>query len=127
MELIYARWLGWCTRIALLVLAGSFLFYVFGAQPLVPLEHLPALWRLPVDDFLAASGAPTGWGWVLRLGFGDYANMLGVAMLCLVTAVCYLRVVPVFFRSGERALGVLALLQVAVLLAAASGLFAAGH
>ncbi|HEX2199347.1 MAG TPA: hypothetical protein VHG88_12130 [Burkholderiales bacterium] len=127
MELIYARWLGWCSRVALAVLTGSFLLYVFGAEPLVPLEQLPALWRLPVGEYVAATGAPTGWGWVYRLGFGDYANMLGVALLCLVTAVCYLRVLPNFFGNGERALGVLALLQVIVLVAAASGLFAAGH
>ncbi len=127
MELIYARWLGWCSRVALAVLIGSFLLYLSGAEPLVPLERLPDLWRLPVGEYVAATGAPTGWGWVCRLAFGDYANMLGVALLCLVTAVCYLRVVPGFFGHGERALGVLAVLQVMVLVAAASGLFAAGH
>jgi hypothetical protein len=49
-ELIYARWLGWCSRVALAVLIGSFLLYLSGAEPLVPLERLPDLWRLPVGE-----------------------------------------------------------------------------
>jgi hypothetical protein len=127
-ELTYARWLRWCARVALAVLVATFLAYLFRlAPPLVSLERLPEVWSLPVDRYVAATGAPTGWGWLERLGYGDYANMLGVAMLCLVTVVCYLRVLPSFFRRGEKALGVIALLQVAVLLAAASGLLAAGH
>jgi hypothetical protein len=127
-ELTYARWLGWCTRVSLGVLVAAFLAYLLGlAQPLVSLERLPEVWSLPVDRYVAATGAPTGWTWLSRLGNGDYLNMLGVAMLCLVTVACYLSVLPALFRRGERALGVIALLQVAVLLAAASGLLAAGH
>jgi hypothetical protein len=127
-DLTYARWLGWCTRVALAVLIAAFLAYLLRlAPPLVSLERLPEVWSLPVDRYVAATGAPTGWGWLGRLGNGDYLNMLGVAMLCLVTVVCYLRVLTALFRSGERALGVVALLQVAVLLAAASGLLAAAH
>jgi hypothetical protein len=125
---VYARWLGWCTRVALTVLIATFLAYVLRlAPPLVSLERLPEVWTLPVDGYVAATGAPTGWGWLGQLGHGDYLNMIGVAMLCLVTVACYVRVLPALFRSGERALAVIALLQIAVLLAAASGLFAAGH
>lgn len=128
MELIYARWANWSARIALAVLVGSFLLYIFGAsEPLVPLERLPALWGLPVEQYLATTGAPAGWSWVAQLGWSDYANMLGVALLCLVTVLCYLRVVPGFFSAGETALAALGLAQVLVLLAAASGLLAAGH
>ena len=125
MELIYARWQGWCTAISLATLAGAFLAYLAGAgEPLVPLERLAGLWHLPADEFVAATGAPVGWGWLARLGRSDYLNMLGVAMLCLVTAVCYLRIVV--YRGG-RMVRLLAIAQVLVLLAAASGLFAAGH
>jgi hypothetical protein len=79
-----------------------------------------------VDRFLAATGAPSGWGWLAVARHGDYANLIGVAMLGLVTVVCYLRTLPLLFRR-EPALGVLAALQIAVLLLAASGLLAAGH
>jgi hypothetical protein len=125
---VYARWLAWCTRVSLAVLIGTFLAYLLNlAPPLVSLERLPQVWTLPVDRYVAATGAPTGWSWLGQLGRGDYLNMLGVAMLCLVTVVCYLRALPALFRRGERALAIIAGLQVAVLVAAASGLFAAGH
>jgi hypothetical protein len=76
---------------------------------------------------VAATGAPTGWSWLGRLRNADYANFLGIAMLCLVTIVCYVRVLPLLLRSGERMLAALALAQVLVLAAAASGLLAAAH
>ena len=128
MELTYARWLEWCTRVALAVLIVTFLVYVSGATaPLVSLEALPTLWSLSVDRFVEATGAPRGWEWLRYVARGDYGNHLGVALLGLVTLVCYLRILPGLFRSGERALAVLAALQVAVLAAAASGVLAGSH
>lgn len=128
MELIYARWLGWCTRVALTALVATFFLYVLGlAEPLIPLERLPAVWSLPVDRFVLATGAPTGWGWLALAGRGDYANFIGFGMLGLVTVLCYLRVLPVLARRGERALALLAAAQIVVLLVAASGLLAGGH
>ena len=128
MELSYARWLEWCTRAALAVLIVTFLAYVSGVStPLVSFAELPGLWSLSVDRFLAATGAPRGWEWLRHVARGDYGNHLGVALLGSVTLICYLRILPGLFRSGERALAVLAALQVAVLAAAASGALAGGH
>ena len=121
-RLIYARWLAVGTRIALTLLIGTFAVYALGLlEPLVPLGALPELWRLPVGEFIAATGAPTGWGWLARLGAGDYLNLAGVAFLGGVSVVCYLRVIPHYWREGDRALAWLAIAQVVVLLAAASG------
>jgi len=128
MELTYARWLEWCTRTALTVLILTFLLYVSGlGAALVPLERLPALWSLSVDGFVAATGAPRGWEWLGHAARGDYANHLAVALLGTVTLGCYVRILPGLFSSGERALAVLAALQIAVLAAAASGLLAGAH
>ena len=128
MELIYARWLDRAVRVALAVLAASFALYAFGTfDPLVPVEGLSRLWTLPVDRFIAATGAPTGWGWLRHLERGDYLNLVGVALLGLVTVLCYARIVPLAFRSGERLYAALALLQIFVLLAAATGLYSSGH
>ncbi len=125
---VYARWLGWCTRVALTVLIGTFVAYMLRlAPPLVPLESLPEVWTLPVDRYVAVTGAPTGWDWLGRLRSGDYANLLGVALLCLVTVGCYVRVLPLLLRSRERLLALIAVAQVLVLLAAASGWLAGVH
>lgn len=128
MELTYARWLAWCTGIALTVLVASFFAYVFQlSEPLIALERLPQVWGLPVDRFREATGGPAGWDWLRFAARGDYANLVGVTLLALVTVVCYLRVLPVLLRQGERTLAVLAAAQILVLLAAASGLLAGSH
>lgn len=128
MELTYARWLAWCTGIALGVLAAAFLGYVFQlSEPLIAMESLPRVWSLPVDRFREATGGPAGWGWLRFAGRSDYANLIGVSMLALVTVVCYVRVLPELLMRGERTLALLAGAQILVLLAAASGFLAAGH
>jgi hypothetical protein len=122
-ELTYARWLRRATRIALATLIGCFFVYLTGIrEPLVPVSELTRLWTLPVDRFVAATGAPTGWNWLGYLGSGDYLNLVGVAMLGLVTVLCYARIVLPLLRSGERLYAALALGQIVVLLIAASGL-----
>jgi hypothetical protein len=115
-QLVYARWLDIGTRIAFVVLVVSFLIYLLGLlDPLVPLQELPRLWTLPADRYVAATGAPTGWGWLGFLGKGDYLNIVGVALLATVTIVCYARIVPLL----PRVQAVLAAIQIAILLGAA--------
>ena len=128
MELIYARWLSACTRAGLAFLAIAFFIYMTGlADAAIPLERLPELWRLPLQAYLAQSGAPTGWRWVGLAAKADYANVAAIAALGLVTAVCYARLLAALIRRGEHALALVAALQTAVLLIAASGALTAGH
>jgi len=124
---IYARWLDACTRGAFAVSLAAFLAYATGAlAPYVPLASMPALWGLPVDEYLRRTGAPEGWGWIALAGYGDFLNLACIAALPLVTALCYLRVVPAFARRGEGLQAAIAAVQVLVLAAAASGFFAGG-
>jgi hypothetical protein len=116
----YARWLAWGTRGALVVLIASFFAYAFAVvDPHVPPQELPKLWAFPVDHYIAQSGAPTGWGWLQLLHRSDYLIYLGVAMLGLVSVICYLRVVPILLKRGEHWRAVIAVAQVLVLLGAA--------
>ena len=113
---IYAHWLAVGTRIAFGVLVATFLVYMAGLlEPLVHPRELARLWVLPADKFVAASGAPTGWGWLAFLGKGDYLNFAGVAALATISIVCYARIVPALPRLHAA----LAAIQIAVLLAAA--------
>ena len=119
---ICARWLELGTGAASAILLASFATYVLGIlEPLVPLPALARLWTLPVDAYVAASGAPTGWAWLRTLGKGDYLNLLGIAFFVAVIAACYTRLIPRFWQDGRRLQALFALLQVLVLLAAASG------
>ncbi|HWJ01782.1 MAG TPA: hypothetical protein VNU96_22415 [Burkholderiales bacterium] len=121
---IYARWLDIGTRVGLAMLVVGFAVYVFGVlDPHVPPQELARLWTLPVDHYVAATGAPTGWDWLRHLGKGDYLNFLGISVFASMSIVCYARIVPTLILQHDRLQLVLAASQLLVLLAAASGLF----
>jgi hypothetical protein len=123
----YARWLDAGTRLGFAASLVAFLLYVSGAMPAyLPLETLPRYWGLPVGEFLRQTGAPAGWGWLHRLGGAEYLNLACMALLGLVTALCYARIVPILLRLGERLQAALAAAQIVVLAAAVSGFFAGG-
>jgi len=125
---LYADWLDTGTKIGFVALVVTFFIHVFGlVPPGIALEHLPLYWHLPVADFIRMTGAPTGWAWVARLGEADLLNFIGVAILGLVTVVCYLRVLPLFVRGRNRVFVAICVAEVLVLLAAALHLVGAGH
>ena len=120
----YAHWLTWGVRLGFAVLVATFLLYVTGILPPgVAPERLPQLWTLPVGEYIAATGSPTGWGWVLRLRESDLLNLVGVAILASASIACHLRVLPLFARAGERTFVAICIAQVVVLGAAAAGVF----
>jgi hypothetical protein len=125
---IYARWLDGATRAAFAASLIAFAVYAGGLlPPFVPLDALAALWHLPVEEYLARTGAPARWGWMPLIGFSDYLSLACVALIGVVTAACYLAVLPVLLRLGERLQAGLVGAQLAVLLVAASGVLAGGH
>jgi hypothetical protein len=127
-QLIYAAWLDLGMKIGFILLLASFALYLFGlVTPHVPVSELPRYWGMPVKEYLAAAGVHTGWSWVALVGKGDFMNFVGIALLSAVTVFCYIRILPLLFRNGDIAYGVIAVLEVLVLVLAASGILAAGH
>ena len=125
---LYARWLGAVTCIAFATALVAFVLYAWGVlPPFVPLDALPALWQLPVGEYLARTGAPVGWGWLRLLPSADYLSLGCVALIAAVTLVCYLAVLPMLLKLEERVQAALVAAQIIVLLVAASGVLAAGH
>jgi hypothetical protein len=123
---VYARWLDAGTKLGFILLIGGFVAYAFGiTTPYVPFERLPALWSLPVDQFNAATHAPTGWQWVQQWWHSDYLTYFGVVALLLTTIASMLRTMLVLYALGERLHASIALLQVLVLAAAATGVVSA--
>ena len=128
MQATYARWLDVATRIGFAVSLAAFLVYVSGAiEPFVPLERLPQLWSLSAAQYAAATGTPTGWGWLTLLARSDYLNLAAIALFGVVTLACYARIVPLLFSAGERPQAWIALAQALVLAAAAAGVFTGGR
>lgn len=124
----YARWLDTGTRLAFAASLVAFVLYAGGVVPsYVPLETLPDLWGLSVDQYLERTGAPAGWGWLALIAFSDYASLACIALIGLVTVLCYLAILPMLLRLGDRLQAGLVIAQAVVLLIAASGVLAGGH
>jgi hypothetical protein len=126
-QLAYAQVLDLGMKLGLLLLLVTFALYVSGlVRPHVPLTELPKYWSLPVKEYLAVTGIERGWSWMGMLGKGDFLNFLAFAFLAGVAIVCYLAVIPIFFRKKDRIYGGLAIVEVTVLALAASGLLRVG-
>jgi hypothetical protein len=125
---LYARWLANGVRLGFAALVISFVVYLGGIiPPGIPPQDLPRYWGLPVAEYVAATGAPTGWSWLWRLGESDLLNFVGVGILGMTTLLCYLRVLPVFVRARERAFVAICLAEIVVLAVAASGMIFSHH
>ena len=61
------------------------------------------------------------------LQYGDFINFIGVAILAGVTIICYLAIVPILLQNKETIFAVIAILEVLVLVFAASGIVTVGH
>ena len=135
-QLVYAKVLEIGMYIGLVILFITFGLYVSRAvAPAVPLEQVSNYWSHGVHAYLKAVNAdflhmehpPTGWAWVGLLGKGDFLNFVGIAILAGVTILCYLAIVPTLLRKKDAAYLTMALLEVLVLVLAASGILAVGH
>jgi hypothetical protein len=122
---LYARWLDAATKAGFGISLVAFLVYVTGLVPaFVAPADLPRYWALPVDRFIAATGAPQQWAWLGLLRYSDVLNLAAVALLALVTPACYARLLPKLVAQRDWLQLALACAQLAVLLVAASGLLA---
>lgn len=126
-QMAYANILNIGMWIGLLILVVTFIVYVSGIlQSFVPIDELPKYWGMKVADYTHTLNAPTGWGWAAMVGKGDYLNFVGIALLAGLTVLCYLAILPIFARKKDIPYVVIAILEVAVLLLAASGILKAG-
>jgi amino acid transporter len=135
-QLLYAKILNVGMYLGLGILLATFALYLSGLlAPAVPIEELPNYWTLSAHEYLEAINHQflhrdelvLGWGWVFVLNKGDFINFVGIAVLALVTIVCYLGILPTLFRKKDWIYGAIAVLEVLVLVLAASGLVSAGH
>lgn len=127
-QLVYARWLDVGMKMGFVLLLLTFIVYLFGLAPAhVPVQELPNYWTLPVKEYLEVADVHTGWSWLSLIGKGDYMNFLGIAFLSAVTIACYMRLVPILFRNKDKVYGVIAVVEILILVLAASGVLVVGH
>lgn len=126
-QLAYAKLLDTGMKLGLLMLVISFVIYVSGIfAPHVPVNDLPKYWSMPVKDYLKATDIHAGWSWLGMVSKGDFLNFIGIAFLSAVTIFCYMRIIPILFRKKDAVYGILAIIEVLVLVLAASGILKGG-
>jgi hypothetical protein len=124
----YASLLEWGTRVGVVALLLSFAAYLFGVlQPHVPLEQLPAVWNLPVDQYLKGTNSPTGWGWLALVHKGDLSNLIGIALLAGCSLPALLGLIPLYLQRRDYIYAGICAVVVLVLVLAASGILSGGH
>jgi hypothetical protein len=123
-QLTYAEVLHWSTLAGFIILILTFIAYVLGWLPAaVPLERLPHLWSLPIEEYLKATGTPTGWSWFFMMGKGDFASLLGIAILSGCSIACIVAIMPIYAKIKNTTYIIICVLEIAVLVASASGIF----
>ena len=126
-QMIYANILQIGAWTGIFLLITTYALYVFGVlPPHVELATVPQYWGQGVHAFVEGAGAPTGWTWLGLLGTGDYLNFIGLALLALLTIVCYLVLIPGFIRRKDWVYAIICIAEVVVLSVAASGVLGSG-
>ena len=125
---IYAGILYYGSIIGIILLTVTFILYITGiAPPYIPYEKLTELWTKSTHHLIEETNIPTGWAWISLVHYGEFLNLLVLAVLALLTIGCYLAIIPVFVRKKDWIYTILAVIEIFVLLLAASGILQVGH
>lgn len=126
-QLFYANLLNRITLCGFALLIIAFVIYISGILgAYVPLEQVSHYWSQSSHHYMQVANIQPGWAWLSKLTYGDFLVYIPIVILAGATLVCYLGVILKFLKSKEYILVVIAILEVAVLGAAASGLLQAG-
>ena len=91
------------------------------------LDELPYLWKYTAHKFLEEIHLKSGWDWIYYLSYGDILNYLGMVFLAGLTIIAYIAITPLLFASAARAVGTIAIVEILILILAASGILQGGH
>ncbi len=127
-QILYAKILEKGMYFGLLILFITFGLYTFGIlDPYIPLDKVSEYWSYNVNDYLKHAEIKAGWAWLGMVKYGDFINFIGVAILAGVTIICYAAIIPTLLKNNDKVYAILAVLEVIILSAAASGILAVGH
>jgi hypothetical protein len=127
-QLKYADLLFYGCWSAIFLLFITYGIYVAGIlPPHVPLGKIPEYWSHSVHHYVEGTNAPLGWGWIHLLHRGDFLNFIGIVTLAGLTIVGYLSLILAYLEKRDTLFLIIAVLEVLVLLLAASGILIVGH
>ncbi len=127
-QLTYATVLSWTSTFGIIFVVAGYLIYVFQLLPAaVSPAEIATKWHLKAAEFHKAVPVPSGWDWITQLGRGDVLSYASIIYLSSVTMFCLAVIIPLFFKEKDRIYTVITLLQVMVLVFAATGIISGGH
>lgn len=126
-QLAYANLLFVGALAGIVLMIITYFIYIGGVlSPHVDLALITQNWDKGVDEYLEITKSPHGWGWLSLMNKGDFLNFLGIAMLAVLTLICYLLLIAGYRRRKDWVYFVIAILEVVVLAVAASGILGSG-
>lgn len=124
---LYASVLDVAMKIGLAGIVVVFAIYVFGIlEPKIPLDQVSNFWGMKSHKYLEATGIKTGWTWLGLYRHGDFLNFFPIAFLAAATIMCYIAIIPALIKKKDTIYAILAIVEVLILVGAASGLLTAG-
>ena len=126
-QIIYANLLLIGMLAGIITLIITYTIYLTGLlPPHVDMHLISANWGKGVHEYIEATHSPQGWGWLALLGKGDFLNFIGIALLGIMTIICYLVLVRGYYREKNWIFTVISVLEILVLSLAASGILGSG-
>lgn len=126
-QIVYADILEKGMLLGLFVVLVTYVIYILGVmKPYVPMEAVTKYWETGVQEYLHQCRIKPGWAWLTLIGYGDFLNFVGIALLAGVTIICFLAITPVLWRGNDKVYAAFALLEAIILGVAASGVLGAG-
>ena len=127
-QLVYAHVLHWTSTFGIVFVAISFAIYVFELlPPSVPIEDIVQNWHLTAGELNQKFSLPTGWGWISDILKGDILSFASIVYISGATIICLAAVLGVFLKEKDMIYTTITILQILVLVIAASGFVGAGH
>lgn len=126
-QVIYANILVIGVWVGLALLFVTYFIYLSGLMPShVEMSLITQNWDKGVNEYLAITHSPHGWGWVALVGNGDFLNYIGFVFLAFMTIACYLVLVKGYLAKKDWIYAAIAIVEIMVLSIAASGLLGSG-
>ncbi len=125
-QLVLARLYGGVAVIGLSLIAVMFALYVSGlAETRVPAAEVASYWHLDAETYAEETGTPVGWEFLRNLAFGESLSFGSLIFMALAVIICLAVMVVTFMKSRNLAFAAVVLLQIVVLVVAATGLISA--
>lgn len=126
-QIIYANLLLIGVWVGIFLMFATYFVYISGLLPShVDMQLIAQNWGKGVHEYMQITHSPDGWGWTALLVKGDFLNYIGFALLGLMTVVCYLVLVRGYIREKNWIFTTISILEIVVLLVAASGILGSG-